>query len=135
AGALVALARLGTERDAGLLLPAWAFGLPLALATLSSGGELLIGNFGRYLYPLFPVWILLGVLGLELLGPERLQVLTAGRRRLLVPIVVLLLFFAPLVSRNLTAVSIYLQSRSNVEQSDVAAARWLAANVPPDALL
>lgn len=134
-GAAVALARLGSARDSGLLLPFWAFGLPFAMAILSSGGELLIGNFGRYLYPLFPVWILLGVLGLELLDSDRLHVLTAGRRRLIVPIVVLLLFFAPLVSRNLTAVSIYLQSRSDVERSDVAAARWLAANVPPDALL
>lgn len=135
-GALVALGRPRPGRDTGLLLPGWAVGMPLALATLSSGSELLIGNFGRYLYPFFPSWILLGVLALETLEPDRLATLCAGRTRIPLGLpLLLLLFFLPLVPRNFIAAGIFLQSRGNVEDSDVAAARWLAANVPADALL
>lgn len=135
-GALLLIARLGTPRDRGLLLPAWAAGLPLALATLSSGRELLTGNFGRYFYPLFPAVVLLGVLALDQLSLERLRSLAIGRLRMPVAVpLVLLLFLLPLVPRSRAAVAIFLQSRQNVEDSDVRVARWLAANVPPDALL
>ena len=45
---------------------AMAGGLPLAYSTLSPPGEaLLVGNFGRYYFPLFPVLVVLGVVGLE----------------------------------------------------------------------
>jgi hypothetical protein len=135
-GALLLLARLGTSRDGGLLLPAWAAAMPLALATLSSGRELLVGNFGRYFYPLLPAFVLLGVLALDLPGTERLRSLSIGRLRLpLAAPLALLLFLLPLVSRARNSVAVFLQARQNVEDSDVLAARWLAANVPPDALL
>lgn len=135
-GALALVARLGSPRDGGLLLPAWAAGMPLALATLFSGRELLVGNFGRYFYPLLPAVVLLGVLALDALGPERLRVLSIGRLRLPVAVpLVLLLLLLPLVPRAGTAAAIFLQARQNVEDSDVLAARWLAVNVPPDALL
>jgi hypothetical protein len=135
-GALAMVSRLGTPRDRGLLLPAWAVGLPLALATLSSGRELLTGNFGRYLYPLLPAAVLLGVLALDLLGADRLRSLALGRLHLPVAVpLVLLVFLLPLVPRARAAVAVFLQSRQNVEDSDVRVARWLAANVPPDALL
>lgn len=135
-GALLLLARLGTPRDGGLLLPAWAAAMPLALATLSSGRELLVGNFGRYFYPLLPAFVLLGVLALDLPGTDRLRSLSIGRLRLpLATPLALLLFLLPLVPRARNGVAVFLQARQNVEDSDVLAARWLAANVPPDALL
>lgn len=110
--------------------------MPLALATLSSGRELLVGNFGRYFYPLLPAWVLLGVLALDLPGTERLRSLSCGRLRLPLAVpLALLLFLVPLVPRVRSAAAIFLQARQNVEDSDVLAARWLAANVPPDALL
>jgi len=135
-GALLLLVRLGTPRDGGLLLGTWAVGMPLALATLSSGRELLVGNFGRYLYPVVPPAVLLGVLALDLLDADRLRSLAIGRLRF--PVVVPLalgLFLLPLVPRLGRAGAVFLQARQNVEDSDVLAARWLADNVPPDALL
>src|SRR6185295_5562280 len=65
AGAVSLCGRLGTARDRGLLPGLWAFGLPLAYSFLTPGPTKLLDNFGRYYFPLFPVLILLGVLGLE----------------------------------------------------------------------
>ena len=103
---------------------------------LSSGQELLFGNFGRYFFPLLPAVALLAVVGLEVVPSGSLRGFRLGRWRLplAVPTVVGLLLL-PAVVRTLRGGGLYLQARANVEDSDVAAADWLAANVPADALL
>lgn len=135
-GAVTLLSRLGGPRDRGLLLPAWAFGMPVAASMLSSGNEFLVGNFGRYFFPLLPAFVLLGILALDAVPFARLRALSIGRLRLPLAVpLVLALLLAPAARRAVWGGGIYLQSRANVEDSDVAAARWLAGNVPPDALL
>src|SRR5436305_6782441 len=53
AGGAVGLAgRLGTPRDRGLLPALWLFGLPLAYSLLTPGPNKMLGNFGRYYFPL-----------------------------------------------------------------------------------
>jgi hypothetical protein len=134
-GAVVALRRLGGPRDAGLLLPAWTFGLPVAAAMLSSGEELLIGNFGRYFFPLLPAVVLLGLLALEGTSWARFRTLHAGRIALpLGALAIVVLVGLPAV-RSVRAGALYLRARANVEDGDGAAAAWLAGNVPGDAPL
>jgi hypothetical protein len=135
-GAAVLVGRVGGTRDRGLLLPAWGFALPVATSMISSGEALLFGNFGRYFFPLLPVVALLAVVGLDVVPPESLRGLRIGRWRLPLAVpTVLLLLLLPAAVRTLRGGGLYLQARSNVEDSDVAAADWLAANVPADALL
>lgn len=135
-GAAVLVGRRGGARDRGLLLPAWAFALPVASSMLSSEEALLFGNFGRYFFPLLPAVALLAVLGLDLVPPGSLRAFRIGRLTLplAVPAVVALLVL-PAAVRTLRGGGLYLQARGNVEDSDVVAADWLAANVPADALL
>lgn len=134
-GALVLARRLGSARDRGWLLPAWALGMPVASAMLSSGRELLVGNFGRYFFPLFPAVALLGVFALEDLSWARLRRVRVGRLHLpLGPLLVSALLIIPAL-RLPGAFVLYLQARSNVDDGDVAVARWVAARLPPEARL
>lgn len=123
-GAVVLLARLGSRRDAGFALAAWLAGQPLAYAVLANeGGPLPLGNFGRYHFPLLLATAILGVLALDRLASRRafaalaLGVL-AAQTFVLLP--------GPLR---------YAQTVGNVEDSDVAAARWLAERLPPGAVV
>ena len=135
-GALTLVARLGGPRDRGLLLPAWAFGMPVAMSMISSGDEFLVGNFGRYFFPLLPVYALLGIVALDALPAARLRDLRVGPLRLPLALpLVLLLLVGPAAYRAVWAGGLYLRARANVEDADVAAARWLEEHVPPDALL
>src|SRR5436305_14550098 len=73
AGGAASLAgRLGTPRDRGLLPALWLFGLPLAYSLLTPGPNKILGNFGRYYFPLFPVLAILAALALEPLTRLRL---------------------------------------------------------------
>jgi len=141
AGVLALIERLGTPRDRGLLPALWLLAVPVAysLVTPSSGSGALVGNFGRYYFPLFPVLVLLGVLGLEraaeVLGP---RILLAGRGgRFGVPAGALLvaLLAWPTASTLAQGMGRYLQNVLNVQDSDVRMARWLAPRLPPDAVL
>ena len=134
-GAVVAVKRLGGPRDRGVLLPAWTFGLPVAAAMLSSGQELLIGNFGRYFFPLLPMVVLLGLLALDELSFARWRALRLGGLRLPLGALVLVALVAVPAVRSVRAGALYLRARANVEDGDGAAATWLAANVPGDARL
>jgi arabinofuranosyltransferase len=134
-GAVVAVRRLGGPRDAGVLLPAWTFGLPVAAAMLSSGQELLIGNFGRYFFPLLPPVVLLGLLALDELPFARWRTLRVGALRLPVGALALLVLVGVPALRSVRAGALYLRARANVEDGDGAAAAWLAAHVPADAPL
>jgi hypothetical protein len=135
AGGAVALAgRLGTPRDRGLLPALWLFGMPLAYSLLTPGPNQMLGNFGRYYFPLFPVLAILAALALEpavsSLGPRlspafRAILGTAGAVVVLAPTVVILV----------QGEAFYTQNVANVQESDVAIARWLAGRVPPEAVL
>ena len=131
AGAVALAGRLGTPRDRGLLPALWLFGLPLAYSLLTPGPTRMLGNFGRYYFPLFPVLAVLAAVGLEpvtrLRLPPALRAIlgTAGAAVLLAPTIAVLV----------QGQSFYAQNVANVQESDVAIARWLAGRVPPNAVL
>lgn len=134
AGAVALVRRLGTRDDRGLLPALWLAGLPLAYACLDTGeGAALVGNFGRYLFPLFPVLVVLGVLGLApvaaALAPGR------SRPRRLTAALAVALVLAPSAAEAVRGAGRHVQSVGNVEDGDVAMARWLAPRLPPDAVL
>ncbi len=127
AGIVRLVANLGGRRDRGLLPALWPVGLALAYSLLASpGAPPPVGNFGRYWFPILPVIVILGVLGLE----------EAGRRlgRPLRALAITALIVPQLWGLG-TGYGHYLKTLSNVEDSDVAAARWLSDRLPPDALL
>lgn len=134
-GALVLARRLGGPRDRGWLLPAWSLGMPVASAMLSSGREILVGNFGRYFFPLFPALALLAVLALEDLPWSRFRILVVGRWRLPLGVLVGLLLLLIPSARLPGAYALALQARANVDDGDVAVARWVGERVPAAATL
>jgi hypothetical protein len=85
-----------------------------------------MGNFGRYYFPLLPVVIVLGTLGLE----------PAARalRRPLKAVLAGAILATALWGFAQGAVR-YARNVANVEDSDVKIARWLAEHVPPQAVL
>lgn len=127
-GGIVALvARLGTKRDRGLLPALWLVALPLAYSLMAAGPSKLMGNFGRYYFPLLPVLIVLGTLGLE-------PAAQALKRRPLGALLAGLILAMALWGFAQGAVR-YARHVANVEDSDVKIARWLAGRVPPQAVL
>jgi hypothetical protein len=127
AGLVALLSRLGTRRDRGLLPALWVVGLPLAYSLMAPSPTRLMGNFGRYYFPLLPVVIVLGILGLE-------PAARALRRTPLGAILAAALLATALWGFAQGAVR-YARNVANVEDSDVKIARWLAERVPPDAVL
>jgi hypothetical protein len=134
AGIVALVQRLGTRRDRGLLPALWLLGLPLAYATLAPAPTRLLGNFGRYYFPLFPVLVVLGVLGLAP-AIEALGRLRAGRVRLPAALLLTLLLVAPTLGKLAQGAPFYARNVANVEDSDVRIARWLAERLPPEAVL
>lgn len=127
AGVLRLAGWLGTPRDRGLLPAAWWLGLPFAYSLLAAErGPVIVGNFGRYLFPLLPLVAILGLLGCAPLA-RRL-----GRVARAAAVGALLL---PQLWGLAAGVPIYLRTIANVEDGDVAAARWLAERLPADALI
>jgi hypothetical protein len=134
-GAVELARRLGGARDAGLLLPLWTVAMPLGSALVARGGELPLGNFGRYFFPLLPLVVLLGLVALAPLDFERLRRLRIGRVPLPLGAAALALVLAYPAARSARAVPLALLSRQNVEESDRAAARFLAAHAPASAVI
>ncbi|HEX3526502.1 MAG TPA: hypothetical protein VH988_05500 [Thermoanaerobaculia bacterium] len=136
AGVLSLLERLGTPRDRGLLPALWLLAVPLVYSTVSpDGGASLVGNFGRYYFPFFPVLVLLGVLGLERAAQAVGPWLFAGRLRLPAGALLLGLIAWPTLSSLVQGIGRYVQNVANVQDSDVRIARWLAPRLPPQAVL
>ncbi len=137
-GVVALLARLGTRRDRGLLPALWVIALPLAYSIMAPGPTKLMGNFGRYYFPMLPIVIVLGLLGLEpaarALGPRERTGEGRGPR---VPLGALLaaVILATALSGFAQGTVRYARNVANVEDSDVRIARWLGARVHPDALL
>ncbi len=127
---IVALAeRWRGPRDRGLLPALWLVGLPLAYAVLAPQGKhLLLGNFGRYFFPLLPLVAVLGAYGLEGLW-RRLEPLRWLRLALVA------LFLAPSIATLVQGAARYAQNVANVEDSDVAMALWLRDRLPAQAVL
>ena len=133
-GAFLLLRRglVGTSRQ---LLPAlWLLGLPLAYSLISPVGPgVVVGNFGRYFFPLFPVVAVLGLVGLDHLSGE------SGRRALTtragLGLAAAILVCLPTVFDWTAGVGRYTRCVLNVEDGDVAMARWLDGRLPEEAVL
>lgn len=144
AGILRLLERRGKPADTGLLPGLWLVGLPLAYSILSPRtGAPLVGNFGRYFFPLFPILVVLGVLGLAP-AAERLRSL-AGRRvggrvggrggRRLVMALGAIILLAPTLWTGRDGAGLYVQSVSNIRQGDVRMALWLRQRLDAKAVI
>lgn len=136
AGLLDLLERQGTRRDRGLLPALWLLGLPLAYSMLSPRNQApLVGNFGRYFFPLFPVVIVLGILGLrrawEHLGPWA----RVGSRRVPLRGLFVAVTLLPTLFSLVSGAGRYARNVLDVQNSDVRVTDWLRHNVRPDALL
>jgi len=134
-GVAALVARLGSRRDRGLLPGLWLVALPLAYSTLSPPGKLMVGNFGRYFFPLFPVVAVLGALALEDAAAALRAGVVAGKARLPAGLALLALLSWPTASSLLQGAGLYAHNLADVESSDVRAARWLAPRLPPGAVL
>jgi hypothetical protein len=136
AGVLVLLGRFGGARDRGLLPVLWLLGLPLAYATLDPpGSRTLVGNFGRYFFPLFPVLIVLGTLGLESAAGFWNRRWRIGPWSLRLRALLLVVILIPTVIDLVRTAGRYGQNVTNVQDSDIRVARWLSGRLSPDAVL
>lgn len=133
AGVVVLGQRLFTAQDRGALPALWVLALPLAYSCLSPPGSPLVGNFGRYHYPLLPFVIALGCLGLSTWS-ERLSKWRSRWRHLAIPLAALLVAWPTLAHWRTTAGQ-FAQSVHDVETGDAAAARWLRERIAPGVTL
>jgi len=134
-GALELARRAGSAGDRGQLLTLWTGGLPVASALLSSGQGVLVGNFGRYYFPLLAPLAILALLALAPLPPGWGRV-RLGRRALPLGFLLLgALAALPAAAGLLAAGRTHLQARANVDDGDVAVARWVVERVPAEATL
>ena len=136
AGMLILVSRLGGRRDRGLLPALWPLALALAYSVLASPTRpVLVGNFGRYYFPILPLVVVLGVLGLQRAGRHVGPAVRLAGRRLPLRALGIAALIAPQLWGLGTGPPRYLQTLANVEDSDVAAGRWLADRLPGEALL
>lgn len=135
-GGAVAIARDGmSEEGSGFLPMFWMLGLPLAYSLISGlGAGVLVGNFGRYYFPLFPVVIVLGMLAVGRLAGDAIESWAAGPRRVLLALLAALVLLPTLIDLG-KGIERYTRSVLNVEDSDVAMARWLEGRLPAEAVL
>jgi hypothetical protein len=134
AGVVALVRRLGSADDRGLLPALWLAGLPLAYSCLTpAAGAPLVGNFGRYLFPLFPLLAVLGALGMApvaaALAPGR------SRPRRALALLALAAVLGPTVADLARGAGFFARNVADVEAGDVAMARWLEARLPPEAVL
>jgi hypothetical protein len=134
---LVARSAPPESRGARLLPALWLLALPAAYSMLAPPGQPApLGNFGRYVFPLFPCLVLLGALGVSGAWQEIVGSL-AGRPRLraVAALLVAIAIATPSVLALHRGAGRLALNVANVEDSDVAAGRWIAERLPPTALL
>lgn len=114
-----------------VLLSLWSVGLPLAYAVLHA----ILYQHGRYLMPLIPCNVIIGLAGL-------LQALPLAQRRgwwwltsAKAPTVTAALLLAGTAWRLPTMASLYAWNVDNINTMHVSIARWVVENTPEDALL
>jgi hypothetical protein len=135
AGVLTLIARLGSERDDGLMPAMWLLGVPMAYGLVSPlGPGVVVGNLGRYYFPFVPVVAVLGVLGIGALLGKRFKE-GESRMRPAVVMVVATLILLPTVVDLGQGLERYTRNVLNVQDSDVAMALWLRERLPEEALL
>ncbi len=133
-GAICLLERLRTPRDRGLLPALWVAGLPLAYSLYDSpDAPMMVGNFGRYFFPLIPFVLVLGALALE--QPfARLRAAPASWRAAAAILLALALLVPP-VSSLAMGRERYAANVRNVNDSDVAMSIWIRDHLPPAAVI
>lgn len=135
-GGISVLKRWGTDDDVGLLPVLWPIGLPFAYSLLSPPSpDLVVGNFGRYFFPLFPFVVVLATVALDPLfraWSERTSE-SAGRRA--VATLLLVLIALPTLTAAAGGAMRFARHVGNVNDGDVAAALWLRPRVPADAVI
>ncbi|MEZ5332953.1 MAG: hypothetical protein R2991_13095 [Thermoanaerobaculia bacterium] len=116
----------------GPLPAAWLIGLPVALSMIRSPAGPLLGNFGRYLYPLVPLVVLFAAVLLQAL------VDVAGSRPTVLRLagaVAAVLLLVPTAASWAPGARLFVHNVRDVEAGDGSVARWLAQRVPDDAVL
>lgn len=136
AGVLALLSGLGSREDRGLLPVLWLIGLPFAYGLIDPPGQFnLVGNFGRYFFPLFPVVVVLGMLGIQHSLGGLGASLQVGSLRVWLRVLGLLILSLPTLFELVQGAGRYGQSVLNVQESDVRVAHWLAGRLSPEAVL
>jgi hypothetical protein len=136
AGALLLIADLGSKKDRGLLPILWLFGLPFAYGLIDPPGKYnLVGNFGRYYFPLFPIVVVLGILAVQPVAQRLARWIQIGVLRIPLRLLAVLILLVPTLTELVQGAGRYAQGVVNVQDSDVRAARWLAHRLPPEAVL
>ena len=137
AGVLMTLQRLGKDNDVGLLPAGWLLGLPLAYSVLQGGGSgaAVLGNFGRYHFPVLPFVMVLGMVGVEQVAVTLGRAVRIGQVRIPVRSVLACMVALPTLVGFAYGASRHAQTVMNVQDSDVRIAHWLAERLPPEALL
>lgn len=130
-GAVELFARRLSSRRGSLLPALWLAALPLAFATLE--GPPRFGNFGRYLFPLYPALAVVAAAALAR-PAAALAALPEARRRVAAAALTALIVVPSLPAFG-RAGGRFAQSVANVAASDLALARRLAGQLPPDAVL
>lgn len=135
-GAAILLRRLGTGRDAGLLPALWVIALPLAYSLVSPlGKQVLVGNFGRYFFPLLPPLIAVAALTFEEILAALGKYWRLGRLRLPVRSLLVVVLLVPTLVVLIHGVGRYVQNVANVNDGDVRLMSWLHGRLDPRAVL
>jgi hypothetical protein len=134
-GGIVLRLRRFAERDAGLLPVFWVLGMPLAYSFLQQGHDLVLGNFGRYYFPLLPFVVVLACVALAEIDFERLRAVTLAGIKFPLAALLAAAIALPTGVELMGTLPFYLRNLANVEDSDVAVAKWLAPRLDPRAVL
>lgn len=137
AGFVALLQRAARGRIISLLPGLFLAGLPLAYSFLASGNAPPpVGNFGRYLFPLLPLQVVLAQLGFQLAIERCRSGALHGRLKLALPALVLvLLLLMQGWAMPWFGIRRYALNVKNVHGSDVAVARFLAKILPAEAVI